>query len=457
MTRRGRDDAGTVLLAVMVLMMLVSGLCAALTVSGSTETAIARNHQVSAQASAAAEAGLSHAVQVTIQNLRNWQANGFASGSAAISALLAGPDGLTGTGATNADNGSLEALGIPRAPARLALGTLADVTYQARVFDEDDPARGLTLGAADRTRIGENGNALTDGNTRMVVQATGYSSGNAIAAVEATIGTLVLPAIVTNQTLTISGNPTVSGTRASVHSNADLVISGSPSIAGNATATGTYTPSGHPAVSGTSGGGVGTISIPPIHAIDYRSRADFILTASGRLTQPNGTVICNASAQTSACANLGYAWVYEGTGWSISGNGIPAAGTYYVEGDASISGSPGSAASPVQLSIIAEGNITISGNPDVRPDSPELLFVTDKDLKITGGLDVPIAFEGQILVREQVFLAGNPTLSGQLLVEGAASVSNLVTANTISGNATLVYNGIAGASSFAVSAWRQVR
>ena len=58
-------------------------------------------------------------------------------------------------------------------------------------------------------------------------------------------------------------------------------------------------------------------------------------------------------------------------------------------------------------------------------------------------------------------LAGNPTLSGQIIVEDAEDNHSLVSVNTISGNATISYNGTlgagAGAGLFTLSAWREVR
>ena len=182
------------------------------------------------------------------------------------------------------------------------------------------------------------------------------------------------------------------------------------------------------------------------------------------MTTLAGAVICDASSNNDACKNMGYGWKYLGScNWTIDSNGA-ATGTYYVEGDAKMSGSPGSPASPLQISIIAEGNIDISGNPDLRPDLAELMFVTDKDLKIAGSLDQPVAFEGQFLVREQLMISGNAALSGQILVENAAATSNLVTtagcdnsAVCISGNPTITYNGLVGSNVFVVTGWREVR
>ena len=446
--KKASSETGVALISVLLLVLVMSGMTAALTVSGNTETMIARNHESSAQARAAAEAGLTHALQITITNLQSWSTNGFASPSAAMSRLLRGPDD---NAAVTADNGSLENLpsGIPRAPARLLLADLTNIGYEARVFDEDDAARGTTLTETDITRIGENNETAGDANTRIVVRAIGYAGGDSMATVEATLTTMPLPAIVSNGPLKISGSPSVSGAQGSVHTNQDLEINGNPTVTGNATATGTYTTTGTPNIGGQAGGGYGNISVPSVRAIDHLGKADFILNSDGPMT----TVATNATVACNPCAG---AWTFGAGTWSITGNTAPTAGTFYVEGNATISGHPGSPASPARLTIIAEGSIVISGNPDLQPQAPELLFVTDGDLKITGNVGANY-MEGQMLVREQLHIAGNPDLAGQIIVENAANLSNLVTTTDIVGNPTIVYNGLAGAVWFNVSSWRWVQ
>jgi Tfp pilus assembly protein PilX/cytoskeletal protein CcmA (bactofilin family) len=456
--RRGHSEQGAALVLTIISLLIITGLAAAMLTSARTETLIARNEERAVHARTAAEAGLNHGLEVAIDYVRDWQSNGFANAEAAITDLLNGPDNAVGTTSSNADNGSLEAFGLPRPPTATTLSASLGTRYVVRVYDEDDSARGLALSMADVARIGENAVATTDGNKRIVVQAIGYGPGGTVTTLEATVGPLILPAVVTNGNLTISGSPSISGANGSVHSNNDLIISGSPNISENCTSSGTYSESGNPTCGGYEGGGRQAITVPPVRASDYLAQVDFILHSDGRMTnQPETMTICNASADNNACRDLGYGWVFQGaTGWAISGNSA-SGGAYYVEGDALVSGSPGSPSTPVSLSIIAEGNIEISGNPDLRPDLPETLFVTDKDLKISGGLETPINIEGQILVHEQISISGNPFLAGQIIVENAAHTSNLVTSNTISGHPTIVYNGLVGSNTFAVSAWREVR
>ena len=194
------------MIGVLLLLVIISASTAALTVSGRTEIAISRNYEMATQAQVAAESGLNHALDVALTSLRNWQPNGFASPNDAMTSFLLGPDNLSGTVATDADNGSLEATGIPRPPGRLALAGALGAQYEARIYDEDDPARGLTLTAADLVRIAENGQLATDGNTQVVVQAIGYAADGSMTTLEALIIPVDSPAIVSNGDLEVRGN-----------------------------------------------------------------------------------------------------------------------------------------------------------------------------------------------------------------------------------------------------------
>ncbi len=460
---RMKSEDGFALVLVLLALLVVSGLAAAMVTSGRTEVLVSVNQERAAQARGAAEAGLNHALSVAITNVRNWKTNGFPNSSAAITVLLVGPDG---NAAALADNGSLAPLtGGALAPGtRVVLSAGTGTSYEAVLMDDDDASRGLS--AADHTRVGEpTGSATLDENNRFIVSAIGYGTGGTTARLEATVGPIILPAIVTNSNLTISGNPTVDGSNGSVHSNGNLLISGSAvDISQNATSSGSYSTTASPTIGGQVGGGFPPLPIPPVNAADYRGDADFILKADGtiRLRADETTVLCTGNA----CGPL-YGWTPGAPGGGMLGltewDIVPANsstalnGTYYVEGHARISGSPGDPALPFEITIIAEGNIQITGNPDLKPDQPEVMFVTNMDLQIAGSLSQPLAFEGQMLVREQLDLAGNPTMAGQILVQSVPSVSTLVTSNTISGNPSITYNGMTGTNIFVVTGWREIR
>ena len=458
--RRAHEEQGIALIGVLVLLAIVIASTAALVVSEQTEVAISQNHEMAAQAQVAAEAGLNHAVDVALTSLRQWQPNGFGTPADAMTSLLLGPDNLSGTVATDADNGSLEAAGIPRPPARVALAGTLGAQYEARMYDEDDPARGLTLTAADLVRITEDNLPTTDGNTQIVVQAIGYATDGSATTLEALIIPIDAPAIVSNGDLEIRGNTSIVGANGSVHANGDLAVQGNPTISSDATASGGFTVTGSPTIGGDSGGGLSPYPVSSVSALDYKWMADYILKADGKMTDGTGTItICDAWVVATACETAGYMWVFAGAnGWTASSVGVNSDNqTWYAETDVATTGSTGTVADPLNITIIAEGNIDIAGNGVVEADTPGLLFVTDMDLKMAGNRS-QVGADALIVVREQVALRGNLSLRGGVVIEDAASISPLVTASQlgVSGNVTVTNSGTLQGTDFAVTAWREL-
>ena len=182
-----RNERGSALLGVVLLLMLMSALAAALAVSGETETLISRNQRDGARAQAAAEAGLSHALELATTFIFEWKNNGFGSADAAIDSLLAGVDDDP---ADTADNGGLdERTGIvagediPIGGPNVAIAGGINVQYTALVMD-DDP----TAPAAEP----ENADLADDLNRVLVVRATGFGPDNTRVTVEAMISSLPL-------------------------------------------------------------------------------------------------------------------------------------------------------------------------------------------------------------------------------------------------------------------------
>lgn len=181
-TRLGREQ-GMALIAVMLLLMAMSALAAALAISSATETMIAANHQSAAQARAAAEAGLTHAVDMTLDYLAGWQGD-FASIETALDALLADPamwiDGFDDLEAGLA----LVGTGTTFSAIAYSGGSFTSIMYEAMLLDDDDAdGRDLILSADDMTRMGENDDPADDLNKKFVIRAIGYAGGNAVAAV----------------------------------------------------------------------------------------------------------------------------------------------------------------------------------------------------------------------------------------------------------------------------------
>jgi hypothetical protein len=433
---RACSERGSAIVGVLLLLMIMTALGAALSVSGQTETFVARNHQTHAQALVAAEAGLNHAAQVFIDHIKLLDPVAV---NAELDALLADPTLLE----PEIDLDSVINIA----------GSTEAVSYRASLMDEDDPDRGAA--ASDLTDDGdatndEDGAELTDNNQKVLIRSTGFGPNGAVVTLEAILAPYEYGALVTEGDLELSGSVTITGTGASVHSNGDLDVGGAAASLGSITASGSYTGS----FPGTSG--APEVPLPNVDPGDYRHHADFILKSDGTMTNPAGNVLCTWSS-SSSCNS----WHWDGGSqtWTVkSGTSTATNGTYYVEGNATVAGNPGSPASPWAVTIIATKSINISGSPDMVAHTDELLFVAGGDLEISGGLGIdPLVTQGQILVHEQLKVSGNPTISGQIIVEDAVDAEPLVHTNQVSGNLTLVYNGGLGSNLFSVTGWREVK
>ena len=458
-----QSERGAALIGVLLLLMMMSALVAALTVNSQTETFIARNTMAATQAQLSSEAGLNHMVELAINYIFQWKLHNCGAGvggvdagvAAAVNTFLAGPGATTcDTPAGAADDtvtAFLTALGAPPNTPMAVSSTIISagmsaVDYQTSIFDDEGVP-------------GEDGDPANDVNGILVIRSTGRAQDGTKVVLEALISPLKLPAIVADGDLVIDGNVTVTGPagQTTVHANADLTFTGGSSdITGNVTASGDLIcddPCDN--VSGTATAGATPLPVPEVHAEDYKVWANYILTSSGTLTDASGSVLCTANAKTT-CNH--WEWNSGSATWSLNSNNTDP-GTYYVEGNATISGSPGNPAVPAVLSIVAEGSISITGSPRLAPHTTELLFVTNEDLKILGTIDLVGAsadVEGQMLVRGQVDIGGNATLDGQLIVNDQP-VGDLVTSNSIHGNASITYSGTLGTGTYTVSSWRDVR
>ena len=264
----------------------------------------------------------------------------------------------------------------------------------------------------------------------------------------------------------ISGDMDLVGSGGSIHCNGNLTISGNPDISENATATGTYTEGGNPDIGGYSGGSYPTETISPIRAIDYRPNADYVMQANGHMTLLNGTLVCDASSDNTACVNLGYAWQYIGSnGWQYRRQ-------------------LGSGEYRQQDLVFRDGRQDLgqSGQQPERPDrydhlDPEhrhqwqpdgrsrlhtvkrptvCLFVADRDLVISGSMR-QIGAEARILVHEQLKISGSAWIFGTIEAENVGSASGLVDSHEFSSSAIITNSGSLSGGGFMISAWREIR
>ncbi len=434
-TNRNRlgDERGMALIGVILLLMLASGICAALAVSGRTETMAAYNVDTSVQAREAAQAGLTAAIEVVLTNLND--------NDGSISSLLAGPD--NDIGATT-DNGSLVSYGLPAAGSTAQLGSLTGVTYAVRVMDEEDADRGITWTSTMLTSIGEDGNASSDANEKIAIRAVGTGRGNTSVTFESIIYIPSMPAVVTEGDLYIKGNTIIDGDEGGVHSNSDLTFAGAPDVELDATATGTLVPD-DAVIGGIASGGVERKEIPPVNAEDFVNQATKRLNADGK-GYVNGVEVCDASSVATACVAT-HGFNKSAGGWRTSGS--TANGAYYIEGDVDIDHTA------ITVSVFATGYIDIDANGDINSFIPGLMFVTNEDFQMNGNSN---AYGGSIFVREQISLGGNHNITAQIIVEGRTNVSNLVTGNTFHGNVHVTYDGGGYViKHYAVGGWREVK
>ena len=117
----------------------------------------------------------------------------------------------------------------------------------------------------------------------------------------------------------------------------------------------------------------------------------------------------------------------------------------YVEGNAVITGNPGEATTPWNVSLITEGSIEITGNVNAQtnsagPATDNLLFVAGGDIKVNGNSSQFL--QGILAAHEQVDISGTPNLTGTIVAEDAINNSTYATENIISGNMNINYNGL---------------
>ena len=429
-----QSERGVALIIALLMMAVLSGLATGFAMNGQTESAMAENELYYAGARAAAEAGLNRATERIVNDTaRN---------------LLAGADGLvsaTLTDAVNADNGSIADWMGGAGP--YVLDAAGFYTYNIEILDDDDPRLyPAALTAAQLAAMGEQGDRFVTANDRLILRATGFGpKGTTIrimrelfsqdAVVPASTQTLLAnPAILVDGDLDIGGSISVQGSEGNVHANGNLSVQGSAAqVSGDVTATGTYTANDNWEPDGSYGGGRDAITVPEILASNYVSLTDVTLHANGTCTPSP----CPADWTPPASA---------GEPWTLAGNTAPT-GTFYVEGSVLISGSPGKKGNEVAMSIIAEGSIKITGTPKLKPENGDKIqFVCDGDLTIAGNsdLDDPANVDGQIMVREQIHISGNPEFQGRIMVANEPSEFDDVTVNAIPGNPTITYNGTLG-------------
>jgi hypothetical protein len=284
-------------------------------------------------------------------------------------------------------------------------------------------------------------------------------------------------AILTDGDLSIPGDPAISGTGGSVHSNQNISMSGNPTIAGTATATGSYTVTGGPTIGdeANSGGGRPPLFVPMINPRENYELSEYDLCPDGNVRTgpaypgpeaPNMTdTPCQGTLLADADSIAYRGWVKtgddasDGAKWDFGGN-TAYDGVYYIyQGSAVIGGNPGAIGAEWAVTVMAEpsatgpeplhcphigGDIEVGGNPKMRFNdaAAPLLFVAGRDLRISGNPDQ--THEGFLGAHEQFNISGNPVLNAALIANDKCDSPSSAVAQTdheISGNPSITYNG----------------
>jgi hypothetical protein len=411
-----RSRHGLAIPAALFAMVIIAALTTAIFLLADIQGRAVQNRESSARAFMLAEEGLTHALTVLRDTLRNRP----------YSLLLRGSDGVVAT----ADDGLLigygmsESLQIPGAGRVTANGTYS-------VTMVDDPAD-------------PDANAMEDQNGRVLVRCTAVTTNGAQATVHAVIGGLPLPGVASDGDMSVGGSARITGPCGGLHANDDLILGPNPIINGTVSAS--------DQVSGTARDTTGAVNhplagqpkmeIPDLNPEDYCGRADFVLRADGMLVKKG-----NPDQVFNATSNAQFGWKRSSTSplvWDLSGNSA-VNGTVCAEGNVKISGNPGSDVLPLRMSVIATGSIEISGNPFMQPSSPDsILFMAGGDLSISGNPGaVNDNFDGLIYSESQCKISGNPTMEGQLLCKDKPNPAGTVehaSMNEITGSLQLRYS-----------------
>jgi hypothetical protein len=368
------------------------------------------NQESATRAVQVADAGVAHALGLLRGSLK----------SHSFTRILRGSDNFVPT----ADDSLFIDYGLPLADQIPLVGkTFQGQTYFVTV--RDDPADG-------------DANASTDLNGRVLVRCTVLTNDGASVEVTAILGATPMPALAADGNVNFSGSPQVLGACGGAHANGNIHASGGgPIISTQATATGAATgtwtlPNGSPAPVLSN---QPEVVIPDLNPMDYCAGAEFRLLSTGTATNGAGMLVAVPGG-----------WSYNaGTKlWSLAG-GASVDGTYCVQGNVSVSGNTGTAATPRRMTILASGSIEVTGTPFITAEHEDgMLFMAAGDVRVAGNPSAgAYNYQGMIYAGAQCVAAGNATMFGQLLCANGPQPLGAIehaVSHSMSGNFVLTFD-----------------
>jgi Tfp pilus assembly protein PilX len=308
----------------------------------------------------------------------------------------------------------------------------SNMSYVVLLVDDDDGDGNLAVDSNNIIRLVSQG--ISDiGSTRTLDVRIEANLG-------AGPGVSIEKAILAAESITFSGNSTYCGSNQDIHSNENVYQTDHPTTSGVISASGTAY-GGDPMGGGTVQSNADVAEIPRIDPSDFEEYADYIFKSNGKIYNADGVMV-----GTNEYGN----WKFGGDKWTTEGDDNVLGGMLYFQGEygnVNVGSNPGTGADPWVVSILADGYIEISGNPTIDnhmdPDDPPsvqaILFMSGTDVKINGNPGQ--TFTGLIAAHEQFSVSGNPELQAAIIAEGAASTSDLVVQNEVSGDMSLCYDG----------------
>ena len=377
------------------------------------------NREDAARALNLAEAGVAHALGLVNSPLED----------TTLTSLLRGSDGTPDT----EDDGLFIGHGLPADDVIPTTGiAMEGGTYFVTLLD--DPAD-------------SDGDPLTDSNLRILARCTGVTDSEGSASIDVVIGVRQLPAMASNGSLKINGNPFILGACGGAHANNIVIVSGTPTVQTQISASDSVE------VSGTinqAGGGQSTplnhqppVDIPHMDAMDYCDTADFILRANGDFVTVGPPMVIEEADDVPVNGwQMGSNNPVE---WNLSGNAtLP--GSYCIEGNAVISGNPeGPGGTALPLSLFVDGSVQYSGNPKITAAHPVgALIMANGDVAVSGNFEGSADnYDGFIYAQSQCQINGNPNIAGQIICKddpNPANAKEFVSENGISGNPNIQYD-----------------
>jgi hypothetical protein len=340
--------------------------------------------------------------------------------------------------------------------------------YEVRVCDDHAEEMAAPADPPDLP----NANPNEDKNDRVRIVSTGFGRDNSMATIEMFVTARPLPAILIDGNARMNGNPRVMGDVGAIHANGTLDLPGTPCAEQYFSSSGAITGDGQGGAGCTNGQadyrpGSDPIEVPSINPADFIPLATYQMNAQNCQVRNAAGLLLNDPATKKwgnwDCDDGGQRWVFS------AGAGL-LPGTYYSTGNIGISGSPGSLAVPISMTLIAQGWIDISGNPNFAPNLSQngvsYSAIAGRDLKIGGNPALP--YSGVMYARDQINFSGNPNMNAQVIADNQGDLpfpnpgTNLVVRTAggfmeISGNPNINFSGAGAFVTVAINSWRECR